>query len=493
MASDDKEITGQEARQLLRRSVFEPEPNTVETGEGSLWGESIIWAVGAAADGIAPWGTNIKLRDRQLRGFLPTEGVIASAIGSVVVRNAGFEWKVEGPERTAEMAHMMLTNAQMGKGWADFMSRLFLALYTQDSGAFVEIIRAADSPNAPVLGIQTLDPVRCYRTQDPEIPVVYQDIKGKFHRMAWYQVVHLQEMPAAHERLAGVQYSGLTRVMSACQAWKSINTYTVEKVSGRHNKAIHVVSGVQPSSLQAALGDTQRAADERGQTRYIQPAILTTAKAEVEPKVATIDLATLPDGFDKEKEFKLYMTIVSMGLFTDFQEFAPLPSGNMGSGMQSEILHLKSRGKGPQMARKLIGQMLNHEGILPAGVKFSFDEADYEAESAFATLVNQYSDSMTKLVQVGVYDRSAAQQFLLDHGILDQETFDRLAKLPDLTDPGMVQRPPLQTPGSGRGPESVEEEDQQKDQREDLERGLTDTLTERMGTALERIYRAAER
>lgn len=498
MASTDKELTAPEINQLLRRSVVEPDETLAQNGGSATWAEGILWMVQQNSSGIVPWGVNPTIRDKQLRAFLPTESILNSAIGSVVVRNAGFEWKVEGSSRVADMAHHMLTNANMGRGWYDFASRLSNAFYTSDKGAFVEIIRASRNPSAPVLGIQTLDPVRCWRTDDPEKPVIYQDIKGRFHQLLWFEVVHLLEMPSTYERLQHIQYSAVTRILSAVQTWKDEQTYLDEKVSGRHTKAIHVVSGVQPSMLETAVKSAQLQADANGQTRYIQPVVVATSKADAKADVATVELTSLPDGWDQEKQFKLYMTIVSMGLFTDFQEFAPLPGGNLGTSMQSEILHLKSRGKGPQAWRKLLEHMFNHMGILPEGVEFSFDEQDYEADSADAGLLSSYAESMSKLVTAGVYDAQGARQFLLDRGYMDEETFARLDGfgLGDLTNPGAVNNP--DTPRGAAGGSVVEEEDAGEGAREvaperiALEEAYELALEGPLAETLDRIWKAAQ-
>lgn len=499
MASTDKELSAPDINQLLRRSVVEPDETLGQNG-GATWNEGIMWMVSQNTSGIVPWGVNPTIRDKQLRAFLPTESILNSAIGSVVVRNAGFEWAVKGSSRLAELSHDMLINANMGRGWYDFASRLSNAFYTSDKGAFVEIIRASRNPSAPVLGIQTLDPVRCWRTDDPERPVIYQDIKGRFHAMMWYEVVHLLEMPSTYERLQHIQYSAVTRILNAVQTWKDEQTYLDEKVSGRHTKAIHVVSGVQPSTLETAVKSAQAQADANGQTRYIQPVVVATSKADAKADVATLELTGLPDGWDQEKQFKLYMTIVSMGLFTDFQEFAPLPGGNLGTSMQSEILHLKSRGKGPQAWRKLLEHMFNHTGILPEGAEFTFDEQDYEADSADAGLLSTYAEALTKLVTAGVMDGQAGRQFLLDKGYMDEETFARLDGYGrgDLTDPGAIDQP--DTPRRTQAHEAtVEEEDADSTgarevapERIALEEAYEVALEGPLAETLDRIWKAAQ-
>ena len=470
-----------------------PDPMQSQPGAGTGWiGDGIVWAMGQAGDGMIPWGTNPTERDKQLRAFLPTESILNSAIGSVVVRNAGMSWKVNGSERLAAMGQDLLTNANMGRGWLDFAARLSMSLYSQDKGAFVEIIRGSNSPNAPVLGIQTLDSVRCWRTDDPEIPVIYQDLGGRYHSMMWYQVAHLLELPSTYERLSAIQYSAITRVLRACQIWKSIATYTEEKVSGRHTKAIHIVGGTAPGPLKAAIEGQRAAADAQGLTRYIQPVVLTTATVEAEPKLVTVELATLPDGWDPEKQLKEYLTILSMGLFTDYQELAPLPGGNLGTGAQSEMLHLKSRGKGPQIYRKLIEQLVNHEGILPVGCEFEWDDVDYEEDAASAQLLSTYSEAIERMVDAGVIDEQGGRQMLMAKDLLSPEEFARMDGLtrPEPTLPAAPSRPRGGRTDGGDATVTQESRDFEGD-KPGLERRMARAMRPEFDEAMADIWRRA--
>lgn len=160
-------VAGLEAAQkgfderAARRSVVAPRtPEEGQFAPGYELGNLMLW-VGGQADEIETWGRNVKRRDRQLREFVPTENVFASALGTIVARNAAFDFSVEGPPRTASRVHDILENANNGKGWVDFVSKVSYDLYTQDSGAFFEIVRDGDSEAAPLVGINHLDAARC--------------------------------------------------------------------------------------------------------------------------------------------------------------------------------------------------------------------------------------------------------------------------------------------------------------------------------------------
>ena len=173
-------------KEQFEESVIEFTPKrTVEAGLPTSG--TFAFRVNSFADTIIPWGTNVRGRDIQLRNFWRSEDMLAGAVYSVCTRNAAFEWEIEGPPKTVAATTNMLHNAIAGPsyGWTQFILALSLNLYTQDNGAFIELIRRENRPDSPVVGIANLDSGRCLRTGNPDIPVIYTDLKGKHHKMNW--------------------------------------------------------------------------------------------------------------------------------------------------------------------------------------------------------------------------------------------------------------------------------------------------------------------
>lgn len=391
-------------------------------------GFSLLW-VGSVLDGIAPWGTAPKQRDRQLREFATAETYFAGALGIVAARNAAMSWRVTGDERTASAAAAMLNNANFGGGWEEFVTKVTLDLSLCDSGAFVEIIRAGDSPNAPVIGINHLDSLRCFPTGDPETPVIYEDVRGAYHAMKWYQVVQLLEMAAPTTfSVAGVGYklgySNATRVLRAAQILRNIEVLKDERTGGRFMRALHIVSGVDPENIRVQMARAQEGADNAGLLRYVQPPIVASVDPNARIDHKEIALATMPDRWDEEKALQAYILALSMGFAVDYQEFAPLPSGNIGTGQQSEILHQKGRGKGPGLFRQLFLRLMNLHGVLPANVEFEWDIEDLDADQQQAEVEKLRAETRGMRIQSGELTPEEARQIALDDGDLSQELFE---------------------------------------------------------------------
>jgi hypothetical protein len=370
---------------------------------------------------VPEWGPNIWARDRALRDFWPTEPYLSSAVYSTTARNAGFEFKLEGPPRLVKtVKRVIFDQAEQGKGWLTFVERFCIDLYTQDNGVFVEIIRSRKSPNAPVIGINHLDSNRCRRTGIPVTPVVYTDRKGVEHELKWYEVVAITEFSSPIEDALGLQLCAVSRVLLAAQIIKDISTYNYEKVSGRFAKAIHVLSGVSTSAIEDAITTAQEQADNRGLINYLQPFILGSIDPSSQVSHVQVDLASLPDAFDLNTFMQWYVAAIALTFGTDYQEFAPLPGGNLGTAQQSEILHRKTRGKGPALFMAIMTELMNNY-ILPEKVTFSYEEQDVEAEQVKARISSVRADIRSKMIKSGEISPQTARKMAVESGDLSEE------------------------------------------------------------------------
>lgn len=429
VGQDGTLATGAKQRdeEALRRSIVE----TATTPTIPPVDQGFVLFVAQQADGFVQWGRAPKLRDKQLRQFIPTENWFASALASVVSRNVTFSWKLEGDDALVKASQQMLLNADRGQGWDSLWSKVSYDLYTQDNGAFVEFIRAGEGPAAPVVNIAHLDADRCYQTGDPEKPVIYQDRLGKLHLLDWWNVYQFLELPSAYESVhAGVfyrlQYSAATRLLRAAQVLRNVSTYQDEKTAGRFVRAIHILRGVGAQQIQDAIARQTLQADQAGLREYLQPLFVSSVDPKAEVDVKTVEMASLPDGFKFEEMMKWYIAALALAFLVDYQEFAPLPGGGLGTSNQSQVLHMKSRGKGPGLYQKLVAHMLNFSGALPANVTFSWDEQDIDADKAQAELQKLHAEEREIRVHTGELDEQAARSVAVAQGDLDQELYDEI-------------------------------------------------------------------
>lgn len=403
--------------------------------DNSPFGGLLMFAIASAADSIEPWGKNVVVRDRQLREFWPTESYLAGAVSTVSFRNAGFDWEIKGGSDRVNQAVTDMLQRAIGRdkvGWSEFVKNFSQDLYTQDNGAFIELIRDpgvdANSrfkgPMAPVIGIAHLDSGKCTRTGNVETPVIYTDRDGQLHRMQWYQVIPFAEFTSAIELMNGVGYCAVTRALRLAQIMRSIAIFKDEEVSGRNIKKINIVGGVGRTQIEDALKRTTEKANNQGNIRYIEHSILASLDPEKAVSLVTVDLASLPEGFDYDQEMQWYISGLALDFGVDYQEFAPLPGGNIGSSSQSVTLDRKSSGKGPRNWMDSISESFQNYGVLPRNTKMEFNDKNEQEENERQGVRTKASEEAAILVNSKIFPPEVVAKSLIRRGIFSKEDFD---------------------------------------------------------------------
>jgi hypothetical protein len=392
----------------------------------------IILHLGEAASEIIPWGSAPSVRDAQLRQFYKSESVLMSSIGIVTSRNSAMEWKLTGPDRVVRACHRMMQDANFGRGMLDFTIRFCIDLYTQDKGAFVEIIKENPrSQTSATIGFANLDAGRCSLTGNPEFPVIYQDRAGTYHKLPYWRVYHAAEMATTEENTNGLQICAVSRILNYARNHRDYVQYESEKIGGRFSSAVHLVQGVTAQEITNAITLAKVTADQAGQSHYMMPAIAASLNPLAKIEVATLALKSLPDGFDQEENFKQYITIIAMALLTDYLELAPLPGGGLGSATQSDQLDKKSQAKGAENFRKLFAQMFNNAGILPTSVEFAWMDNDFESERVSGELLKIRAEARALMLANGELNAKASLQMAFEAGDISQEIYDMMLKVVD--------------------------------------------------------------
>jgi len=425
-------------KEAIAESVqVQPKPESAQW-HGTI-GDYLTIGLASVADQVTPWGRNVRIRDRQLREFWPTESYLAGAMVNVSFRNTAFDWEIKSEsDAVVKAVTEMLKAAIAGDsfGWVPFMNKLSEDLYSQDNGAFIELIRDPGmdatskfkGPMAPVIGIAHLDAGQCFRTGNAETPVLYEDRDSVLHKLKWYEVIPLSDYPSAIERMNGVGYCAVTRSLRLAQIMKSIAVFKDEKISGRHFKAIHLVGGVSRTELDDAKKRTGEDADNKGLTRYMDPVIVASLDPEKPVSVATLDFASLPDGFDYDQEMQWYIAGLALDFGVDYQEFAPLPGGNIGSSAQSAILHKKSSGKGPRVFMRTLIESFKNYGVVPRNADMVFNDRNEQEEIEKQEIRTKATEEAVMAVRAGILTPEAARQDLVSRGIYTKETVAGIAE-----------------------------------------------------------------
>ncbi len=208
------------------------------------------------------------------------------------------------------------------------------------------------------------------------------------------------------------------------------------------------MQGLTNTQIQSAIEQYRVYADQQGLTRYVNPIITGSVDPKARLDIKTLELAALPDGFDEEQMFKHYISHMAMAFGSDYQEFAPLPGGNLGTSTQSEVLHQKSKGKGPALYRKLIRDAMNFR-VLPEVTKFEWDEQDIEADKQVAENKKLRAETRALRIASNEITNEEAREDALAVGDLTQEQFDRG---PPEEKPELIMAPGAPSPPGSTGP-----------------------------------------
>lgn len=362
-------------------------------------------------------------RDDVLRSTIFYESLWSSAIYIAVTKIAALSWDVKGDVALQlKRCQQLLLQADNGRGWVKFVEKHLRDFLLTDNGAFIEVIHTSSAAGSKIIGLAPLDSRRCWRTGDPDIPVLYRDKKNHEHYMRAHQVIEMSDMTDPAETYFGVGLCAASRAYKAIYKLAALETYVAEKISGRRPLALHLVNNVTPEQIEDAVSSAEAQANQKGLVRYMGAAIVTNIDPSVTPAVATIDLAGLPDGFDASQERRSAVLMYADAIGIDPQELDPelLASKALGTGAQSRVIDDKASSRGLIAYRQELTHRLNWD-IFPNRTWFYFHERDFRDQKQRAEIDSVMIDNATKMVTAGFLKDIEGRQFLVDNNVLERE------------------------------------------------------------------------
>jgi hypothetical protein len=358
-------------------------------------------------------------RDKWLRYSTYAETMWANAVTIATTKLQSLAYNISGdvPLRVKRTQQLLL-HADAGKGWVPFLGKVVKDYTTTNNGCFTEIERYSGAMGARIKGIHHLDSLRCRRTGDTEIPVIYTDLLGYEHEMKYWQVIDLCDMPDARAESLGQGECAAHRAWRTITKLAAIERYVFEKVSGRRPLAIHIVSGVTTKQLEGVVAGSQQSADAKGVVSYMGAALAGSMGDGL--SLVTIPLAELPDGFNPEQERKDGYLRYAGALGLDLQDLQPLSGQGLGTGTQSIMLDEKAAGKGLAAFRQDFTHKLN-ELILDDKTTFAFSENDLRDQKAKAEIAQLRGTFVNDAVASSIITPEQALQVHVDNDDLPRE------------------------------------------------------------------------
>ena len=417
--------------ELLKKSIT---ANNYTTGQPQASLSWLLWSSGIGRTGLPHYWT--PTRDYYLRDILYSEyhDFWAGAIGIAITKMSSLAWEVEGTQpRIRNYFQQLYLSSDGNQSWVSFIARHLTDFLTTDNGAFVEIIRTSSAAGSRILGLMHLDSLRCTRTGDTEIPVIYRDLKGEEHEVKAHQVMMFADMPSPSDSLHGVGFCATSRAWTAIRKMEAVERYIYEKISGDRALALDLVKGIAPKNIDDAVESAREDRESRNSRKsaangdaapngsfLYMGSIVVPVLDDVPLAHTRINFAELPDGFDYPVQFDRCVLQYANSIGMDVQDLQPLTGRALGTGAQSQVLDEKSKGKGLSSWRQQWTHQ-NNQLILPETTTFAFSENDLRDKQIKAQVFSTEADAVSKAITSGTITPAQGTQILADEGFIPAE------------------------------------------------------------------------
>lgn len=392
---------------------------------GNVLPVSFIFNWGAIDDEIPEWSIYPTARDIVLTRLWKEETIMAGTVYSFTSRMKALEGDFAGGgTRRRKEYRNLLDGAEFGEGFAITTEKWVTDYLTTDNGGFIELWGPGD-PTGPLLevkGIGHLDSRRCLRTYDPVYPVFYSNPEdGKWRALHWSRVWSRSNMPQPIEDARGVGYCPVGRAIRSMRIMRDIAIYKDEKIGGRFTRGIIYGKGMTNTQLDMVLNATGEMADAEGLVMYKgMPAFITVDGVELD----VLDLASIPDGFDTEKDTTLYVYALANAFGIDAREIWPATAAGA-TKADATVQHMKAKGKGIADAISDLEWFINNR-VLPEGMEWRYDFKDDESDANAALLNERRSRIIANLANAKVIDREMAFTMAIAMGLIDPEKIQQV-------------------------------------------------------------------
>lgn len=356
------------------------------------------WVNGVNKNKLPPYGSID--RDFFLSSCWQDEPILAGAIYSMTAKMTALRWTITGRRLVARnAAHIFAQAAHInGYDWGGFISSTAEDFYTTDRGVFWETARVPTGYGKDItrlIGglaeVGHIDSLACYPTGNTEYPVVYySDVTGQKLLFQPGEFVHFASLQSSRESNFGIGFCAVSRAYKAAKLLMGLHDYDWEKLNNLPPEGVAAVTGMTIDEFQdaIALWLLKRKQDES--LTFPQVLWLIGSNPGAEVSVDFQGFSQIPESFDRNDVVSQYVNTLALCFGVDGREFWPISSGALGTASESEIQHLKAKGKGPGEFISIVERHLNAE--LPDDAEFAFDTQDINEDMIAATVAKAWVD-----------------------------------------------------------------------------------------------------
>lgn len=346
-------------------------------------------------------------RDQILAEFWKGEPLLAGAVYSMSAKMTALSWTVMGAKDDAKyFADLYSRAASMdGYDWGGFISPSAQDFYTCDRGTIWEtprnFPRSIDSVIVGELAdIGHVDALQCAPTGNWKRPLLYlSDVTGQEKIFRRGEYIHFASMTSPREKNFGMGLCASSRAWRAAKLLIGLHDYDEEKLSNLPPEGVASVSGLTMDEFQDALALWKAARKQNNSLTFPQVLWLLGSQPNTQVSVDMVGFSTLPESFNRREVVEQYVNTLALVFGVDAREFWPISSGALGTASETEVQHMKARGKGPGEFISIIERKLN--GEMPDGTEFAFDTQDISEDKEAAIIAKTWIEALLPLVTGG--------------------------------------------------------------------------------------------
>ena len=393
-------------------------------------------------------------RDRILTSTLDLEDMWASAVNKAVTKIAVRGYEVSDNDdstRRTEFGKTLVMNFDGNAEYRAGMAKTVQDFLLCDNGWFVEVVRAGDKPQGKPQSLYHLDSFRCYRTGNLDFPVLYVDYVGLWHKLRGDQVIFGSDMPSPRSRLWNRGRCAASRAFQTIVKLSAMDVYFTEKITGSRALALHFIMGLSPKQLTDAMETSEAEKARKGHVVY-KGAVMIPIHGD-QPggiQIASIDLASVPDGFDVEQVQKDGYRKYALALGLNPDELVQRSAG-LNSGHSAQVAEQAAEEAGGlTYFVKDFEDKINYL-VMPKPTIFQVKTNDVRDQKEKADLLKTKADTIAVMrgtvAAPGWITNEMALQLSVDEQILPQEFLPQdVTPGAQLTDSGDQSKIPAPTP-----------------------------------------------
>jgi len=345
----------------------------------------------------------------------------------MVAKMQSMNWKVEGGRNNTGRVSEMLARARYmwGFDWAGFIGSTAIDFYTQDNGFYWDVARASEW--GMLTDLAHIDSQNCVLTGNANYPMYYHSsITSDDH---WYrpdEFVHATSLNLPRERDMGIGWSAVSRAAKAAKLLMALHDYDSQKLSNLPPEGVAAVTGLTDREFRQAIAMWQAERKKNSALTYPQVLWLIGSNPGAKVSVEMESFSSIPESFDRETVVQQYVNTLALCFGVDAREFWSMSTAALGTAAETEVQHLKARGKGGGEFISIVESALN--GELPDNVQFKFDTQDIEEDMVNAQYAQTVIDAYIKLIYPpnnliateSVLDIKIFKRILADKGVLPE-------------------------------------------------------------------------